>query len=360
MTAVAAAAEDGAMNQGQQVLTNSAADSHGLPRQQHPRSTTQRKRSLPLRIGRGLMGLLGVLVVLGLSGALYESVAEAADARAYAPPGQMVDVGGYRLHINCVGTGSPTVVIEAGWGDWSPAWSSVQSAAAQHTRVCTYDRAGYGFSEPGPRPRTADRYARELHTLLHNAGIPGPYVLAGHSMGGLTVRLFAHEYAADVAGVVLIDSMSPNSAKPSADAPSTSESSDDWILRLPARIGLLRLVARPLGLIATVPPEFADAYAAASVTPRYVQAYFLDEGRGMPASLAEAGRVTTFGDVPLIVLSRGLDQEPQWMADQAEMLQLSSNSQQLFAARSGHNIEFDDPQAAVGAIAQMVAQVRGE
>src|SRR5262249_53728955 len=104
---------------------------------------------------------LAVLVGLSLLGAAYESFAEAADARAYPPPGQLVDVGGYRLHINCIGSGSPTVVIESGWGDWSPAWSSwVQPAAATTTRVCTYDRAGYGFSEPGPLPRTADRFAQ--------------------------------------------------------------------------------------------------------------------------------------------------------------------------------------------------------
>src|SRR5215831_93408 len=104
--------------------------------------------------------ILAVLVGLSLLGAAYESVSEAADARAYPPPGRMVDVGGYRLHINCVGTGSPTVVIESGLGDWSAAWSNVQSQAATSTRVCTYDRAGYGFSEPGPLPRTAERFAQ--------------------------------------------------------------------------------------------------------------------------------------------------------------------------------------------------------
>jgi pimeloyl-ACP methyl ester carboxylesterase len=254
------------------------------------------------------------------------------------------------------------VVIEAGWGDWSAAWSKVQSQAATTTRVCTYDRAGYGFSDPGPLPRTAERFAQELHTLLHTAGISGPYVLAAHSMGGLTVRLFAHEYAADVAGVVLIDSMNPSGGKPpnGTGTQSAAASDGDWILKLPARIGLLRLLARPLSLTAGVPPELADAYAAQSVTPRYVQTFLLDEGRGMPASLAQAGRVTNLGDLPLIVLSRGLDQQPEWTAQQAELLQLSSNSQQLFAAHSGHNIEFDDPQAAVGAIAQMVQQIRGQ
>src|SRR5438067_13079709 len=171
-------------------------------------SLKRRARTLARQIGRGLVGVLGLLVVLGLTGAIYESVAEAADMRAYPPPGRMIDVGGYRLHINCVGTGSPTVVIEAGWGDSSGAWSSwVQPGVARTTRVCTYDRAGMGYSEPGPLPRTAERFAEELHALLSNAGESGPYVLVGHSLGGLPVRVFVSTYAANVAGVVLIEAM---------------------------------------------------------------------------------------------------------------------------------------------------------
>src|SRR5205823_9103794 len=183
--------------------------------------------------------ILAVLLGLALLGAAYESVSEAADARAYPPPGQMVDVGGYRLHINCVGTGSPTVLIESGLGDWSASWSNaVQPQAGRTTRVCTYDRAGMGFSEPGPLPRTAERFADELHTLLSGAGVPGPYVLVGHSLGGLPVRVYAHKYAAEVAGVVLIESMSPSGAKPSTStAPTETESHSivDWVLTLPAR-----------------------------------------------------------------------------------------------------------------------------
>src|SRR6476660_3234553 len=117
-------------------------------------------------IGRTLATLFGLIVVLGLVGAIYESAAEAADVRAYPPPGQLVDVGGYRLHINCTGAGSPTVVIDAGWGDWSASWSSwVQPDVAKTTRVCTYDRAGMGYSEPGSLPRNAQQFAKELVTV---------------------------------------------------------------------------------------------------------------------------------------------------------------------------------------------------
>jgi pimeloyl-ACP methyl ester carboxylesterase len=313
-------------------------------------------------IGRTLAALVGLIVVLGLVGAIYESAAEAADVRAYPPPGQLVDVGGYRLHINCTGTGSPTVVIDAGWGDWSTLWSSwVQPEVAKTTRVCTYDRAGMGWSEPGPLPRNAQQFAKELHTLLQNASIPGPYVLVGHSMGGLPVQVFAHAYATDVAGVVLIESMNPRQAKPAATnstPPTTSQARGFSILTLPARIGLLRLFAGPLGSASGLSPETQHAYTAFSVTPRYVQTYLLDEGTGMPQSFMQAGAVTTFGDLPLIVLSRGLDPDRDWQAMQTDLLHLSSHSQQMFADKSGHNIELDQPEAAAAAIVQMVAQLR--
>lgn len=316
------------------------------------------------RRGRGCFLWLSLMVVLFLglmlAGAIYESMAEAADVRAYPPPGQMVDVGGYHLHLNCRGSGSPTVVIDAGWGDWSAMWSGVQSEVAKTTRVCTYDRAGMGYSEAGPLPRNAAQFAKELHTLLHQAHISGPYVLVGHSMGGLSVRVFAHDYAAEVAGVVLIDSMSPAQFPPSPTDTQPQTASPVPGFSLPvvlARIGLVRLLAGPLGFKPALPAEEQKAFNAFSVTPRSIQAW-RDEGAGMPESGAQARAVKSFGDLPLIVLSRGLDQKPDWQAMQAELLQLSSHSQQLIADKSDHNIEIDQPEAAVAAIVKMVEQLR--
>jgi pimeloyl-ACP methyl ester carboxylesterase len=323
--------------------------------------TNKGSRAAARGIGRGFLvwtgRILAVLVGLALLGAAYESISEAADTRAYPPPGQMVDVGGYRLHINCMGTGSPTVVIESGFGDWSASWSSsVQPQAARTTRVCTYDRAGMGFSEPGPLPRTAARFAEELHTLLQRAEIPGPYVLAGHSSGGFTVRLFAAAYPAEVVGVMLIDSTTPGQGA-QAEAPTSTS----WlsIATLPARIGLPRLLAGPLDLKAGMAPEIGNAYVAKSVTPRSAQTG-LDEFVGMSQGAAEAAAVTSLGEVPLIVLSRAPNRDLDWDRKQTDLLRLSSNSQQVFADRSGHNIQLDQPEAAVNAIVQMVEQVRGQ
>jgi hypothetical protein len=176
------------------------------------------------------------------------------------------------------------------------------------------------------------------------------------------VRVFAREYAGDVVGVVLIDSMSPSSARRAA-SDTTAQADDpavvDWLLTLPARAGVLRLLAGPLQMKAGLSPEVADAYTAVSVTTRALQTG-IDESKGMPDSLAEAGAVKSFGELPLIVLSRGVvpGKDEAWQRMQTELLELSSNSQQLFADRSGHIIHLDQPEAAVSAIDQMVEQTR--
>lgn len=315
---------------------------------------------IPKRRSRGCFLWLGgaVVLVLGLilAGTIYESVSEAADIRDYPPPGQMVDVGGYRLHINCTGTGSPTVVIDAGWGDWSLMWSSIQRQVSKTTQVCTYDRAGMGYSEAGPLPRNAEQFAKELHTLLKQANIAGPYVMVGHSMGGLPVRVFVHDYSTEVSGVVLIDSMSPGqlTQPPTEKSQTPSQSSGVSFPSLLARIGLVRLFTEPLQVL---PPDARPAYAAFSVTPRSVQAW-ADEGTGMPESLVQADAVKTFGDLPLIVLTAGLNQQTDWQSMQLELLRLSSDSQQLIADHSGHKIQIEQPEAAVAAIVKMVSQLR--
>src|SRR5215217_7821518 len=157
------------------------------------------------RIGKALLGLIVVLLVLAV-GAIYQAIATMRAERAYPPPGEMVDVGGYSLHINCLGQGSPTVVLDAGLGEFSAHWVRVQRKVSDTTRVCAYDRAGMGWSEMGPEPRDAKQITGELHTLLNKAGIEGPYVLVCHSLGGMYMLTYAHRYPDEVAGVALVDS----------------------------------------------------------------------------------------------------------------------------------------------------------
>jgi pimeloyl-ACP methyl ester carboxylesterase len=269
----------------------------------------------------------------------------------------MVDVGGYRLHLNCNGSGSPTVVVDTGWGDSSATWALVQQEVAKTTRICTYDRAGMGWSEPSPQPRVAREFAIELHTLLAKANEPGPYVIVGHSLGGHTARVFAHDYAAEVAGLVLIDAQKLPADGSAAPQP-PPKPGGTTLPSLLARIGLVRLLSSgPGGVNENLPLEDQNAYKAASVTPRWVQTA-LDEGWGMSVGGAQAKAVTTLGDLPLIVLTRGKDLDADWTAWQASLLKLSSNSQQLFADKSGHSIQLEQPEAAAGAILKMVAQVR--
>lgn len=159
-----------------------------------------------MRVLRKLgLALFGLVIVLAIAGALYQAIANRADAHRFPEAGRRVDVGGRKLKINCTGAGSPTVVLEAGLGDNSREWTAVQPEIAKFSRVCSYDRAGYGGSDPGSMPRTSDRIADELHALLQRAGETPPFLLVGHSFGGYNVRVFNGKFPGEVAGLVLVD-----------------------------------------------------------------------------------------------------------------------------------------------------------
>ncbi len=170
----------------------------------------KRKRGPLVWIKRGLLGLGIGLVALVLSGVIYQAIATEIDRRTYPPPGKMVEVNGHLMHINCMGQGGPTVILETTSDGTSANWGWVQPELSKTTRVCAYDRAGRGWSEIGPGPRDAEQIAGELHTLLVKAHVPGPYVMVGHSAGGLFVREYADHYPKEVAGMVLLDASHPD------------------------------------------------------------------------------------------------------------------------------------------------------
>ena len=159
--------------------------------------------SKPMNIlKRSLIAIAVLIFVLALSGIIYQTAATEADRRDYPAPGHLIDVGGFKMHLSCMGEGSPTVILEAGTAGTAAHWAWVQPAVAMTTRVCAYDRAGMGWSDPGPEPRDAGQVAADLHALLTTARIDGPYLLVGHSFGGLFTRVFADRYPDEVAGLV--------------------------------------------------------------------------------------------------------------------------------------------------------------
>jgi pimeloyl-ACP methyl ester carboxylesterase len=154
---------------------------------------------------RLLIALCGLIVLAAIAGTTYQWLATRKDLAATPPPGHLVDIGGYRLHLSCTGDGAPAVILDTGLGGSGAGWGFVQPDVARFTRVCSYDRAGMGYSDPGPSPRTARRIASELAELLARSGITGPVVLVGASIAGFNVRVFASDHPDRAAGLVLVD-----------------------------------------------------------------------------------------------------------------------------------------------------------
>ena len=287
------------------------------------------KRQLPGRSRRWLLSpVLAMLAVASVGGG-YETVREAADAQAYPMPGQLIDVGGHRLHLNCTGSGSPTVVLEPGAGAMSSSLGWITPAVARDTRVCVYDRAGRGWSDAVDTPQDGMQIATDLHTLLHTAGVAGPYLLAGHSLGGLYALSFAARYPDEVAGLVLVDSTAPAPRPSTTTGASSDAASYDVVERasalasITARVGL----ARPFGLLAAdgLPPQSHDEVSARSATASTIRST-IDEYGVASASAEQAASLRDFGAKPLVVLTAGSGNAPGWTDKQEALADLSTNS----------------------------------
>ena len=287
-------------------------------------------RDLHSRAARWLLypavGAMGLAAV----GGAYQAVGAVADASSSSMPGRLVDVGGHRLHLNCTGTGSPTVVVEAGGGEMAANLGWVTPVVARDTTICVYDRAGRGWSEDADTPQDALAISTDLHTLLHRAGVPGPYVMAGHSFGGLYALTFAAHHPDDVAGMVLIDSTSPRydevdgaTAHPAPPGPTTSWVGSppppprwpgwDWAgcsprsPRLTSRLGnRLRCRRAPRRR----PPCAARSRSTRGRTPRWCR----------------RPRCATSANKPLMVLSAGVGSAADWPQKQERLAALSTDS----------------------------------
>ena len=328
-----------------------------------PSSTWRIGRRVLRGIGRTLAALFGLIVVLALVGASYEAIAAAGDARRYPVPGQLVDVGGYWLHIQCVGAGSPTVVLDAGLGGSSLDWSLVQLELGSSTRVCAYDRAGMGWSDPSPQPRTPRQIADELHTLLTNAGIAGPYVLVGHSLAGKNVRLFALQRPEQVAGMVLVDTRSEyvdaNTSPAEVQAFQRALAAQASQYRVARSLGLVRLIGASLWGAPAMPRETRTEGMLLTTSQRGVDATTA-EGLERAADDAQLQAAPSLGDRPLIVLAAGqnMAQTPNWPEAQRRQAALSTNGRLIVAEGSGHYIHWDQPTLVIDAVRQVIEDVR--
>ena len=340
-----------------------------------------------------------LLLALLISTATYGQEAASASAppdAVYAQPGQLVDAGGFRLNLCCMGSGSPTVVFDSGWGDWAPVWSKVQPEVAKWTRACSYDRAGYGFSDPGPVPRTSVRIAEELHTALHHAGITGPYILVGSSFGGDNVRVLANLYMGEVAGLVLDDAdpddlepkamqedahralaglpsdlrdcrnliagHKPSSAQPSGTGQSPQTCAQQFFSRgFPEVAWSPELSAKLLEVAETKVAMYDDAASEMEQTP-WDEAYLQQHIRSFGSRPI---RVVTSGNHGVGHLERKppdtpkhLKYEQETTRAQARWLTLSSNSKQIFTHNSSEYIQFDEPETLINAIREVYDQAK--
>lgn len=325
---------------------------------------------------RAALGGAVLLVVLIAAGATWEAAAEYREARAHPAPGRLIDVGGHRVHVLCSGAGGPAVVLESGLGDTSAVWRDVQPQVAAYTRVCSYDRAGLGYSESGPAPRDSKRIAEELHAILEGACEKGPYVLVGHSAGALHARVFAAQFPNEVAGLVLVD--------PSAD---------DLLLNPPpAAAPVVDVMNRVLPVIATIRTGAAylgwsraaglfgggctSGSARDRATARREMLAMEDDAReaasarvldDLPASVLSSSKPTPAGGLPLasLLLPRGSDAAQSMgafdeakAAAQAAMARRWKRGKLIVTSSSGHYIQLDEPGLVSGAIRDVVTALR--
>ena len=295
----------------------------------------QVRRDLPSRSRWLVYAVVFVLGSIAIGGA-FETLSAARDNATYPITGQAIDVGGRKLHIECTGTGEPTVVFESGLGEGSPYWGRIAPAVSATTRVCVYDRAGRGGSDDAGAPQDGMAVARDLHTLLENAGIAGPVVLVGHSTGGPYVRVFAALYPDEVAAMVLLDAQPADAFSALPTFPSTYSAIrlSTGVLPSVARIGVYRVILALLP--ADLPAPYGDLERAEQSTPLLLSGQ-RDEFAVLPATLAQAAALTSLGDKPLVVVSATVDTQQGWPAAQEAMVSLSSNSSHRLAPGQTHS-----------------------
>jgi uncharacterized protein (TIGR02246 family) len=319
-----------------------------------------------------------ITVVVFLLGAfVVERTLERRDASNFPPPGRLVELDdGRRMHLQCAGTGQPTVFMEMGAGAWGVFWTEIRQRVAEVTRTCTYDRAGLGWSDPGPPPRGPDALLQDLRATIEASGEPGPFVLAGHSLGGWIVRLYQARYPEDVVGLALVESAHPRqwSELPPEIWQTTRSVAGTMSAMAPlGRVGMFRLMTDQLAS-QRLPPDVMDAYRAMAVRPSAV-ATRASEMLTSDLVAAQVDELGGLGDLPLVVVTAGRSFDgframaPDWPFEQADriwtdlqsrLLELSTHSWQHVSPSATHDIHTDDPGLVVQALTELVDTVRDE
>jgi len=270
----------------------------------------------------------------------------------------LVDIRGYRLHLNCGGSGGPTVILEYGHQGSYFDWSLVQPEIAHFTRVCYYDRAGYGWSDPSPRPRIPSVMSEELRSLLHSAGEKPPYILVSHSYGSVNAEMFAHKYPDEVAGLVLVEGVH-TFANPEFQL------ADRLQLRAMQYLISFGLPRWRHWCGGTGPQELRGEKEAVTCRPTLYDAFYRERA-AFPESLVELRAITNLGAVPLIVIARDPEiasehshDDPGWDRVQQQKLQLSKNSELVVASGSGHDVPQVRPDLIIAAVRKLVTQASG-
>lgn len=317
------------------------------------------------------VSLLFLAIIVGLigSGFLYEAIASRTAAKNYPPPGKMADAGGYSLHMVKKGSGTPTIVFEAGSGETSLSWRDIPDQLAPYATVVTYDRAGYAWSEKADSDRTGANIVEELHTALKAEGIEGPYIMVGHSLGGMYARLFAQTYRDEMAGLVLVDARPENDerdTKETLEAENFAGNPSSWEIKLFKRSGLMRLFQDVL-LEGMVAKEDRGHFINVVSTPDYFDA---KDNEGKLSNLTEdAIRGQDLGSLPVRIIARGVAPdyagagiseaggkkiEEIWRAGQEAMLDISTDSRLTIAEKSQHMVMSYQPELVVEAVQELL------
>lgn len=291
------------------------------------------------------------LVIVAFLGWCYEHRARKQEAAQFHPPGKLVDVGGYRLHLYCTGGGGPTVVLEHGHRATYLDWYRVQPEIAKFTRVCSYDRAGYGWSDPSPRDRTPSVMAEELRSALQAAGEKPPYVFVGHSFGAMDAIMFVHKFSDEVLGVVLVDGSTPDTLHRAALRTRL------WLrmMQLTMRFGLPRWRGWCSGGLM----EIAAIKQALTCRSQNLDTV-LREDAAFPVANSEIRRIASLGNTPLVVITRdpamgnNSELEARHAQQQREMTKLSTNSRFVVAEASGHEVPLARPDVVVEAVKSLL------